>query len=81
MSLRLLDEVKRLLDEKNRNKKEDEEKLKLSGSQESKIRDLERRLDDFEDAYRRFQGIKGELDVDFDGIRDDIQDELSKIVK
>jgi hypothetical protein len=77
MSLSIENEIDRIIEASNKNKDE-KTKIKLSESQESKIREFDRRFHDFEKAYENMDRVCKELKI---SVTEKIKRELDRIVR
>jgi hypothetical protein len=90
MAIDISGEISKMIAEKNKENSKDEKKdpTELSDFQKSKIRDLERSVDDVKEAYYKLQremkstdSALSSLDIDFDDIAKDIEMEIKNTIK
>lgn len=81
MNIDIRTKVKNMIEQENRNKKEDE-KIKISSDLERVIEKMRETIRDFENHYS-FGELKKELDkmeLDSDNLREDIEKEIKRIL-
>jgi hypothetical protein len=90
MKIDIMSEIVKMVEEKNKEKSKDEkaDQIKMSDFQKGKIRDLERSLDSLEQDFYKYQrelkstdNSLASLDIDFSGIKKEIEKEIELIFK
>lgn len=71
--------VEKLIEEKNKDKKDEKDKMKMSDSQKNKAREMERALENFQTAAHHFAELG--RDIDISDIKDDIKDEVNSALR